>query len=79
MGAFLTELFSTRLRGWGQGLSYNVGCALGAIFPAMAGLPQRALRAKSAIWVFATTAYLAIVLCTFCLPETRKRELQVDG
>lgn len=79
MGAFLTELFSTRLRGRGQGFSYNVGCALGAISPAMAGYLSTRYGAKSAIRVFATTAYLAIVLRTFCLPETRKRELQVDG
>jgi len=76
MSAFLTESFSTRLRGWGQGFSYNVGCVLGAISPAMAGYLSARYGAKSAIRVFATTA---VVFCTFCLPETRKRKLQLDG
>ena len=34
MGAFLTELYPTRLRGSGQGFCYNFGRATGAICPA---------------------------------------------
>src|SRR5215469_17669312 len=41
MGAFLTELFSTRLRGRGQGFSYNVGCALGPFLPRWLPRPTR--------------------------------------
>src|SRR5436309_4557644 len=38
MGAFYTEHFPARVRGVGQGFTYNVGRALGALFPAMVGL-----------------------------------------
>ena len=34
MGAFYTENFPTRVRGVGQGFAYNLGRALGALFPA---------------------------------------------
>src|SRR5437870_1822753 len=37
MGAFYTENFPTRVRGVGQGFTYNVGRAAGALFPAMVG------------------------------------------
>ena len=33
MGAFLTELFPTRVRGAGQGFTYNFGRGVGALFP----------------------------------------------
>ncbi|MDW3331611.1 MFS transporter, partial [Escherichia coli] len=33
MGAFLTELYPTRLRGSGQGFCYNFGRGVGALFP----------------------------------------------
>ena len=38
MGAFLTELFPTRIRGSGQGFCYNIGRALAAFFPLLIGL-----------------------------------------
>src|SRR3546814_8499356 len=37
VGAFLTELFPTRLRGSGQGFAYNFGRGLGALFPTLVG------------------------------------------
>ncbi|MFM2087737.1 MAG: transporter, family, proline/betaine transporter [Pseudomonadota bacterium] len=37
MGAFLTELFPTAIRGSGQGFSYNMGRAVGALFPLLIG------------------------------------------
>ncbi|AJG19697.1 Sialic acid transporter (permease) NanT [Cupriavidus basilensis] len=37
MGAFLTELFPTRVRGSGQGFCYNFGRAVGALFPFLIG------------------------------------------
>ena len=43
MGAFLTELYPTRLRGSGQGFCYNFGRGIGALFPALVGyLSERA-------------------------------------
>src|SRR3954451_4872135 len=37
IGAFLTELFPTRLRGSGQGFCYNFGRGIGALFPYLVG------------------------------------------
>src|SRR5438874_798632 len=39
MGAFFTELFPTRVRGSGQGFSYNFGRGVGAQFPTVNGFP----------------------------------------
>ena len=38
MGAFFTENFPTRVRGVGQGFTYNVGRAAGALFPTLVGI-----------------------------------------
>ncbi len=37
VGAFLTELYPTRLRGSGQGFCYNFGRGIGALFPFLVG------------------------------------------
>ena len=37
IGAFLTELYPTRLRGSGQGFCYNFGRGIGALFPFLVG------------------------------------------
>jgi len=37
ISAFFTELFPTRLRGSGQGFSYNFGRGIGALFPTLVG------------------------------------------
>ena len=39
IGAFFTELFPSRLRGSGQGFSYNFGRGIGALFPTLVGIP----------------------------------------
>jgi MFS family permease len=75
MGAFFTELFPTELRGSGQGFSYSVGRALGAIFPALVGYLSASYGLGHAICAFAATAYLAMAIGTVCLPETRGRDL----
>lgn len=71
MGAFYTEQFPTRVRGVGQGFTYNVGRALGAFFPAMVGALSHRLGLGPAIGAFAFAAYALMAVAAFMLPETR--------
>jgi MFS family permease len=71
IGAFFTELFPTRLRGSGQGFSYNLGRGLGALFPALVGFLSKQMSLGFAIAAFAGFAYLLMTLGVMALPETR--------
>ncbi len=80
LGAFLTELYPTRLRGSGQGFCYNFGRGIGALFPFLvgcalhldiAGQRDRHLRRRR--------AYSLFFLAAFALPETRGRVLHADA
>ena len=53
IGAFFTELFPTRLRGSGQGFSYNFGRGIGALFPTLVGYLSARLGLGHAISTFA--------------------------
>jgi MFS family permease len=75
MGAFLTELYSTRLRGSGQGFCYNFGRGIGALFPFLVGALSNTTTLANAIAVFAVAAYAVFFLAAFALPETRGRVL----
>jgi MFS family permease len=77
VGAFFTELFPSRLRGSGQGFSYNLGRAVGALFPTLVGYLSVAMTLGKAIAVFAVAAYLIMIVAVLLLPETRGKELQV--
>lgn len=77
LGAFFTELFPSRLRGSGQGFSYNAGRGLGALFPTLVGFLSARLSLGPAIAVFAAGAYLIMILATLALPETKGKELRV--
>ena len=79
MGAFLTELYPTRLRGSGQGFCYNFGRGIGALFPALVGYLSAQVGLASAIAIFAAAAYGVFFLAAFALPETRGRVLHADG
>jgi MFS family permease len=76
IGAFFTELFPSRVRGSGQGFSYNVGRGIGALFPTLVGYLSARMGLGHAISTFAVIAYLTMVLATLLLPETRGRELK---
>ncbi len=76
IGAFFTELFPTRLRGSGQGFSYNVGRGIGALFPTLVGYLSARMGLGHAISTFAGVAYLTMVCAVLLLPETRGRELK---
>ncbi len=77
MGAFFTELFPTRLRGSGQGFSYNFGRGVGALFPTLVGYVGARVPLGAAIALFSVTAYLLMIVAVSFLPETRGKELQV--
>jgi MFS family permease len=76
IGAFFTELFPSRLRGSGQGFSYNFGRGIGALFPWLVG-HLKGVSLGQAIAIFAAGAYLVMILGTSLLPETRGKELHV--
>ena len=76
MGAFLTELFPTRLRGSGQGFCYNFGRGMGALFPTFVGYLSSQVGLGNAVAIFAAGAYSLFFLAAFMLPETRGRVLQ---
>jgi MFS family permease len=79
MGAFLTELYPTRLRGSGQGFCYNFGRGIGALFPYLVGALSTTTTLANAIAMFAVAAYGVFFLAAFALPETRGRVLHSDG
>ena len=78
MGAFLTELYPTRLRGSGQGFCYNFGRGIGALFPFLVGYLSQTTSLANAIAVFAISAYCLFFIAAFALPETRGRVLHAD-
>jgi MFS family permease len=79
MGAFLTELYPTRLRGSGQGFCYNFGRGIGALFPFLVGALSTTTSLGNAIAIFAVAAYAVFFLAAFALPETRGRILHADA
>jgi MFS family permease len=79
MGAFLTELFPTRLRGSAQGFTYNFGRGVGALFPSLVGWLGGTMPLGQAIGIFAAAAYAVLFLAALLLPETRGREVVAYG
>jgi MFS family permease len=79
VGAFLTELYPTRLRGSGQGFCYNFGRGIGALFPFLVGWLSTSTALGNAIAIFAVLAYGVFFIAAFALPETRGRILHADA
>ena len=79
VGAFLTELYPTRLRGSGQGFCYNFGRGIGALFPFLVGALSTTTTLANAIAIFAVAAYGVFFLAAFALPETRGKVLHADS
>ncbi|MEH2511408.1 MFS family permease [Nitrobacteraceae bacterium AZCC 1564] len=79
MGAFLTELYPTRLRGSGQGFCYNFGRGIGALFPFLVGWLSTTTTLGNAICIFAVLAYGLFFLAAYALPETRGKILHADA
>ncbi|MFT3717125.1 MFS transporter [Pseudorhodoferax sp.] len=75
MGAYLTELYPSHIRGSGQGFCYNFGRAVGSVFPAVIGSMSNSMPLGVAIGYLAAGAYLLVVVAALLLPETQGREL----
>ncbi|MGW3398620.1 MFS transporter [Streptomyces hydrogenans] len=73
-GSFLAELYPTPVRGTGQGLTYNTGRAIGAVFPALVGFLSESWGVGGAL-VFGAVGYGIAVVALLGLPETRGKEL----
>jgi MFS family permease len=78
MGAFLSELFPSRVRGSGQGFCYNVGRAIGSFCPSLVGILSQSMPLGIAIGYLAGGAYLLVVIAALSLPETKGRELTAE-
>lgn len=76
MGAFLTELFPTRIRGSGQGFCYNIGKVIAALFPLLIGVLSQEVPLGLGIGVFSAVSYGVVILAALSLPETRGKHLQ---
>ena len=79
VGAFLTELFPTRVRGSGQGFAYNFGRGVGALFPMLVGTLSASMPLGRAIAIFAIGAYALLFIAALALPETKGKTLHADG
>lgn len=75
IGAFLSELFPTRVRGTAQGFVYNAGRGIGALFPALVGFISPALPLGQAMGYVAVGCYALVLVGLLGLPETRGRDL----
>ena len=75
MGAFLSELFPSRIRGSGQGFCYNFGRAVGAVSPPLVGYLSNTIPLGQAIGIVAGSAYLVVIVAALSLPETRGKIL----
>src|ERR1700744_246803 len=79
VGAFLTELYPTRLRGSGQGFCYNFGRGIRALFPFLVGALSTSTSLANAIAIFAVAAYGVFFIAAYALPETSGKILHADG
>jgi MFS family permease len=75
-GAFYSEQFPTRVRGVGQGFTYNLGRGLGAFIPFVIGAMSNQLGLGQALGVFAALSYGVMAMAAFMLPETRGKVLE---
>ena len=79
MGPFLTELFPTRVRGSGQGFTYNFGRGIAAMNPLLVGMLSAVLPLGQSIGVFAVIAYGLLAVAALLLPETKGRVLTAEA
>jgi MFS family permease len=75
LGAYLAELFPTRMRASGQGLAYNAGRGIAAFGPLTVGLFTKTIGLGNAILIVgACGAAIALVAVAF-LPETKGKDI----
>jgi metabolite-proton symporter len=71
MAAFIPEIFGTRYRYSGAGLSLNLAGLVGGAVPTIIAAPLLATCGESAIGVMMAAVVLVSLACTRLLPETR--------
>ncbi|MGB3483004.1 MAG: MFS transporter [Mycobacterium sp.] len=78
-GALLPEMFKSRFRYTGAGLSYNLGGIIGGAIPPI--LAAQIVATSSSMWVGVLLAGLSAVslLCVLALPETKNNDLEDDS
>jgi MFS family permease len=76
MGAYLSELYPSAVRGSGQGFSYSAGRAAGALFPALIGIASEQVSLAACIGATTAAGYLLVIVAAWVLPETRGRVLR---
>jgi MFS family permease len=76
LGAFLSEMFPTRYRYTGTGLSYNLGAAFGGAVPPVAGAALTAAGGRDVFGFFLAALCLVSALCTYALAETKEHDLE---
>ncbi len=77
VGAFLTELLPSRVRGSGQGFIYNFGRGMSAFTPLLVGALSDSIGLGRAIGIVAAIAFGTVIFMVALLPETRGKELAV--
>ncbi|WP_443044026.1 MFS transporter [Streptomyces sp. NBC_00322] len=71
-GSYLAELYPSTVRGTGQSFTYNVGRALGAIFPTAVGFSSAGV---GGALIYGAVGYGLALVALLGLPETRGSEL----
>jgi MFS family permease len=71
-GSYLAELYPSVVRGTGQSFTYNVGRALGAIFPTAVGFSSAGV---GGALIYGAIGYGLALVALLGLPETRGSEL----
>jgi MFS family permease len=75
MGAYLSELYPSAVRGSGQGFSYSAGRAVGGLFPAVIGAASAHASLGACIGAATAAGYGLVIAAAWVLPETRGRVL----
>ena len=78
IGAFLTELYPTRLRGSARAFATISAAASARCFRSSSARCRRSTSLANAIAIFAVVAYALFFIAAFALPETRGRVLHAD-
>jgi nitrate/nitrite transporter NarK len=76
MAAFIPEIFATRYRYSGAGLSLNLAGLVGGAVPTIAAAPLMASYGVASVGVMLATVVAVSLICTVLLPETKGVALQ---
>jgi len=79
IGAVLSELFPTEIRGSGLGFCYNFGRGMAGVTPLVVGNTGAAVGLGHALGVYVAAAYGLVVVAAILLPETSGRQLDQEA